>query len=153
MSTSKPTIALASDHAGFPIKEAVKRYLEEEDFEYIDFGTDSSDSVDYPDFVHPAVQAVVSRKCGRAILVCGSGQGTQMTANRYSGVRATLCWKPEIASLARRHNDSNVLSLPGRFVSPEEAIEIVRVWLSADFEGGRHSRRIKKIETSNRNYS
>lgn len=141
-------IALAADHAGYRIKEAVKKYLEDSGFHYEDFGTDSPEPADYPDFVHPAIRSVVENKYDRAILVCGTGQGTQMVANKYPGIRAALCWNPKIAALSRKHNDANALSMPGRFISGEEAVEIVKVWLNTPFDGGRHARRVGKIESS-----
>ena len=130
----KPKIALAADHAGYKIKEAVKEYLKKAGYEYEDFGTYSEESVDYPDFVHPATAAIVEKRADRGIFVCGSGQGTQLVANKYPGIRATLVWNREIAELARKHNDANVLSLPGRFLTPEEAVKIAEIWLETEFD-------------------
>ena len=138
-------IALASDHAGYRIKEAVKKYLLEIGHEVIDFGAPSTEPIDYPDTAHPAVRSVVEKKCDRGIFVCGTGQGMQMVANKYPGVRAAVCWSPEIAGLARSHNDANVLTMPGRFISADDAVAITKVWLETPFEGGRHIRRVKKI--------
>ena len=144
-------IALASDHAGYEIKEVVKKSLIDSGYLVEDFGAHSTESIDYPDTAHPAVQAVVSQQCDTGILVCGTGQGMQLVANKYPGIRAALCVNPEFASLARRHNDANVLTIPGRFVTPEEAREIVKVWLETSFEGGRHRRRVEKIHEAPNN--
>ena len=141
---TKP-VALCSDHAGFETKQAVNAYLKAEDIDYKDFGTYSTDSCDYPDFAHPCALAVESGECYPGIAICGSGQGITITLNKHQGIRAALCWIPEIASLARQHNNANVLSMPGRFISNDEAIEIVKTFLSTPFEGGRHQKRIDKI--------
>ena len=138
-------IALCSDHAGYATKMAVIDHLKANGIKYTDFGTFSKDSCDYPDFAHLCAKAVESGECYPGIGICGSGEGINMTLNKHQGIRSALCWTPEIASLARRHNDANVLALPGRFLSNEEAIAIVDVFLSTDFEGGRHQRRIDKI--------
>lgn len=142
---NKQNIALCSDHAGYEMKEMIKGYLEANGLEYTDFGTHSTESCDYPDYAHPAALAVESGKCGCGIALCGSGNGIAMTLNKHQGIRAALCWLPELASLARRHNDANVLVLPARFIEPAVALEIVNTYLSTDFEGGRHQRRIDKI--------
>lgn len=141
---NKP-VAICSDHAGFATKTAVIEYLKGEGIEVRDCGTYSEESCDYPDFAHACALAVESGECYPGIAICGSGEGINMTVNKHQGIRAALCWKPEIAALARQHNDANVLSLPGRFVSHEEAIEMVKTFLNTDFEGGRHQRRIDKI--------
>ena len=141
---TKP-VALGSDHAGFETKQAVIAYLKAEGIDYKDFGTYSTDSCDYPDFAHPCALAVESGECYPGIAICGSGQGITITLNKHQGIRAALCWIPEIASLARQHNNANVLSMPGRFISNDEAIEIVKTFLSTPFEGGRHQKRIDKI--------
>ena len=141
---NKP-IALCSDHAGYATKMAVIDYLKSQGIAYKDFGTYSEDSCDYPDFAHLCAKAVESGECYPGIGICGSGEGISMTLNKHQGIRSALCWTSEIASLARRHNDANVLALPGRFLSNDEAIELVKVFLSTDFEGGRHQRRIDKI--------
>jgi len=138
-------IALAADHAGYEIKEVVKKFLSDNGHEVIDYGAHSTNSVDYPDTAHPATQAVVDKKCERAVLICGTGQGMQLVANRYPGIRATLAWNVEIAEMARGHNDSNVLTMPGRYIDAQTAIEITKAWLNTPFEGGRHERRVKKI--------
>lgn len=138
-------IAIASDHAGYDLKTILKPYLAEKGYELVDFGTDSPDSCDYADYAHPAALAVESGKCDTGIGICGSGNGMQMTLNKHQGIRAALCWIPEIAELARQHNNANFLVLPARFISEEEAKTLVDVYLSTPFEGGRHERRIKKI--------
>ncbi|MDQ0592242.1 ribose 5-phosphate isomerase B [Chryseobacterium ginsenosidimutans] len=140
----KRKIAIAADHAGFEYKEIVKNYLSE-NFEVQDFGTFSTDSVDYPDFVHPAATSVENGENELGILFCGSGNGVQITANKHQKIRCALCWMPEIATLARQHNDANMISIPARFISKELAIEIVDKFLSTDFEGGRHQNRVDKI--------
>ncbi len=142
---NKQKIALCCDHAGYEMKEMVKGYLEANGLEYTDFGTHSAESCDYPDYAHPAALAVESGQCDRGIALCGSGNGISMTLNKHQGIRAAICWLPELASLARRHNDANVLVLPARFIEPVVAMEIVDIYLSTDFEGGRHKRRIDKI--------
>jgi ribose 5-phosphate isomerase B len=139
-------IAMASDHAGYDLKEAVKSFLLEEGYEITDFGSFSREPKDYPDVGHPATRAIVDKHCERGIFICGSGQGMQLVANRYPGIRATVCWSTEIAEMSRRHNDSNVLTMPARFIGADLAIEITKVWLKAPFDGGRHLRRIQKID-------
>lgn len=138
-------IGLACDHAGYELKEYVKQVLEEKGLEYKDFGCYSEESVDYPDFAHPLAEAVEAGECYPGIAVCGSGNGISMALNKHQGIRAALCWTPELAALARQHNDANVLSMPGRFISKEMGKQIVETFLSTAFEGGRHQRRIDKI--------
>lgn len=138
-------IAICSDHAGYELKSIVEGYLEASDIEYKDFGTYSAESCDYADFAHPCAEAVESGECYPGIGICGSGNGIGMTLNKHQGIRAALCWNVEIARLARQHNDANVLVLPARFISPEEALAIVDAFLRTDFEGGRHQRRIEKM--------
>ena len=138
-------VALCSDHAGFATKQAVINFLKENNIEYKDFGTYNEDSCDYPDFAHPCALAVESGECYPGIAVCGSGEGINITLNKHQGIRSALCWKPELAKLARQHNDANVLAMPGRFVSNEEAIDMVKTFLSTPFEGGRHQKRVDKI--------
>lgn len=138
-------VALCSDHAGWTTKQAVMAYLDEQGIEYKDFGTYNEDSCDYPDFAHPCALAVESGECYPGIAVCGSGEGINITLNKHQGIRSALCWIPEIARLARMHNNANVLAMPGRFVSNEEAIEMVKTFLGTPFEGGRHQNRIDKI--------
>jgi ribose 5-phosphate isomerase B len=136
---------MASDHGGFEMKEFIKNKLESDGYKIIDFGTNSLESVDYPDFIHPLAKLVDSGKYKLGIILCGSGNGAQITANKYPNVRAGLCWNEEQAILTRRHNNANILSLPGRFVSLDDAWKITKAFLSTDFEGGRHTRRVEKI--------
>lgn len=138
-------VALCCDHAGYELKEIIKGYLESQNIEYKDFGCYSTESVDYPDFAHLGAQSVESGECTCGIAVCGSGNGIQMTLNKHQGIRAALCWIPEIAQLAKAHNNANFCALPGRFVTGEEGINIVKAYLETTFEGGRHQRRIDKI--------
>lgn len=138
-------IAIGCDHAGYEYKDTVIRVLKKEGAEVIDKGTYSSESVDYPDFVHPVASLVDSGEVSIGILLCGSGNGVSITANKYRNVRSALCWKDEIASLARRHNDANILSIPARFVSAKLARQMVRTFLNTSFEGGRHARRVGKM--------
>lgn len=138
-------IAIGCDHAGFPYKDAIKAMLSEHGIEVLDFGTDSLDSVDYPDFVHPVAEKVENQEVDFGIVLCGSGNGASMTANKHQGVRSALCWSVEIVKLAREHNNANILSLPVRFITEEAALESVKVFLSTPFEGGRHERRINKM--------
>lgn len=138
-------IGLASDHAGYPIKDHIKRQLLAQGYEVIDYGTNSEDSVDYPDLVHPLARDVSQGRLQRAVIVCGSGNGVSMVANKYPDVRAALCWSPELAKYARLHNDANILALPGRYISPEQADDILMEFLFNTFEGGRHQRRVEKI--------
>lgn len=142
--TDKP-VALCCDHAGFETKQAVIDYLKSIGAKYEDFGTFTTDSCDYPDFAHPCANAVEIGQCYPGIAICGTGNGINMTLNKHQGIRAALCWKPELAELARAHNNANILVMPGRFVSNEEAVEILKTFLSTPFEGGRHERRIAKI--------
>jgi len=139
-------IALGSDHAGFRYKEEIKRWLTERGHEVHDFGTDSTESVDYPLFIRPAAEAVAAGLCERAIVLGGSGNGEAMAANRIKGVRCALCWNAETARLGREHNDANALSIGERMISLETALEIVRIWLETPFEGGRHLRRIQLLD-------
>ncbi|MTK53525.1 ribose 5-phosphate isomerase B [Paludibacter sp.] len=138
-------IGIASDHAGFERKGAVAEWLVDQVAELHDFGTDSTASADYADYAHPLAQAVENGEFDLGIAICGSGNGINITVNKHRGIRAALCWKPELAALARQHNNANILSLPGRFITDEEAIEMVRIFLTTDFEGGRHQTRIDKI--------
>ena len=141
----KLKIAIASDHAGFERKQTVMKYLQELGIEYKDFGAFSTESSDYPDFAHPLAEAVSKGEFNEGITLCGSGNGINMTANKHQGIRSAICWMPEIAKLARQHNDANICALPARFITDEEAIEIVKTFLETDFEGGRHQNRINKI--------
>lgn len=138
-------LGLCSDHAGFELKERIKAYLTARGVAIEDFGTNSTESCDYPDFAHPCALAVEHGEVYPAIAVCGTGNGIAMTLNKHQSIRAALCWNTEIAGLARRHNDANVLVLPGRFIDPDLALQVVDTFLSTPFEGGRHQRRIDKI--------
>ncbi|MFT3741039.1 MAG: ribose 5-phosphate isomerase B [Breznakibacter sp.] len=138
-------VAVSSDHAGYELKEKLKEYLASKGYEIMDFGAFSPESSDYPDFAHPMASAVESGSCSFGISVCGSGNGINMTANKHQGIRAALCWNHEISRLARLHNDANICSLPARFISENEAKDIVDVFISTEFEGGRHLNRINKI--------
>ncbi|HVX40136.1 MAG TPA: ribose 5-phosphate isomerase B [Gemmatimonadaceae bacterium] len=139
-------ILIASDHAGFELKEKLERALADLGFDVQDLGTDSATSTDYADYAHPLAERVSNGEVQRGVLLCGTGLGMSYTANRYARVRAAVAWNPEIAKLAREHNDANVLVLPARFLSEEQGIAILRTWLDTPFEGGRHARRVEKIE-------
>ena len=138
-------IAIGSDHAGFALKAKLITILEAAGHQVKDFGCYSEDSIDYPDYAHPVANEVEQDAADLGVLICGSGNGISMTANKHQGIRCALCWIPEIASLARQHNDANILSLPARFISEELATEILHAFLSAQFEGGRHATRVGKI--------
>jgi ribose 5-phosphate isomerase B len=138
-------IPIGADHAGFQLKEKIKIYLEQKGFTLKDFGCHSEDSIDYPDFGHPVADMVEKESGVLGILICGSGNGINMTANKHQGIRSALCWNKEIAALARQHNNANILALPARFISDEEAYDIVDTFLTTSFEGGRHQNRIDKI--------
>lgn len=142
-------IPIASDHAGFELKERLRVVLGELGYDVEDIGTHSTASTDYPDYAHPLSQQVSDGTSDRGVLLCGTGLGMSYVANRYPGVRAAVVWNPEIAALARKHNDANVLVLPARFVSDEDAVAILRTWLDTPFEGGRHGTRVNKIEQTN----
>jgi len=139
-------IAIASDHAGFRYKTIIARHLTGLGHDVVDFGTSSADSVDYPDFIHPAAAAVASGQCERGIVLGGSGNGEAMAANRHRGVRCALCWNEESARLGRSHNDANMISLGERMMTEATALAIVDLWLATPFEGGRHVTRIRKID-------
>lgn len=141
-------IPIASDHAGFEMKEHLRRALTEMGYDVEDLGTHSPASTDYPDYAHPLAEQVEQGKAKRGVLLCGTGLGMSYAANRHPGVRAAVVWTPEIASLARKHNDANVLVLPARFVSEEDGVAILKTWLDTEFEGGRHGRRVEKIEAT-----
>lgn len=140
-----PEIAIGCDHAGFEYKEIVKEYLRSEGFSVRDFGTNSAASVDYPDFVHPLADSIEKGETDLGILICGSANGVAITANKHQKIRAAIAWQNELASLARQHNNANVLCLPARFISSEEAKKFVKTFISTDFEGGRHQNRVDKI--------
>jgi ribose 5-phosphate isomerase B len=139
-------IAIASDHAGYRYKGLLIQHLSAAGHDMVDFGTHSDEPVDYPDFIRPAAEAVARGECERGIVLGGSGNGEAMAANRVKGVRCALCWNEETARLARQHNNANIVSLGQRLISESDAIAIVATWLSTDFEGGRHSRRIAKLD-------
>jgi ribose 5-phosphate isomerase B len=139
-------ILIASDHAGFALKQTLERELVRLGYEVEDLGTNSTESADYADYAHPLAQRVSDGGAARGVLLCGTGLGMSYAANRHAQVRAAVAWSPEIAKLSREHNDANVLVLPARFVSDEEGIAILRTWLETPFEGGRHARRVAKIE-------
>ncbi|RLE72284.1 MAG: ribose 5-phosphate isomerase B [Thermoprotei archaeon] len=139
-------IAIASDHAGYKLKEYLKKTLEKEGYEVADLGTYSSESVDYPDYATKLAKLVSKNLVEKGILICGTGIGMSIAANKFPGVRAAVCWSEETAALSRRHNDANILCLGGRVLKPEKAAKILKIWLSTEFEGGRHFRRIQKIK-------
>jgi ribose 5-phosphate isomerase B len=143
----RETIPIGSDHAGFGLKQRLKQELAALGYEPLDLGTDSEESTDYPDYAHAVASQVEQGRAARGILLCGTGLGMAYAANRHRGVRAAVAWTPEIAALARAHNDANVLVVPARFVSEEIGLQILRAWLMTPFEGGRHLRRVEKIET------
>ena len=139
-------ILVSNDHAGVELKNAVKELLENKGYVVENLGDNSGESVDYPDIIHPLAKKISQNTEKKGIIMCGTGNGVSMVANKYEGVRAGLCWSKEIAALIRKHNDANILSLPARFLSIKEALEIVEVFLETDFEGGRHERRVDKID-------
>ena len=138
-------IAIAADHAGYFLKEKIKKYLISEKYEIKDFGSYTSENVDYPDYAHPLAVAVSNGDFDLGISICATGNGINMTVNKHQGIRGALCWNEEISRLARAHNDANICALPGRFISESEALLIVKTFVTTDFEGGRHKRRIDKI--------
>jgi ribose 5-phosphate isomerase B len=139
-------ILISNDHAGVELKNAVNNFLKNNGYVVENFGDNFGKSVDYPDIIHPLAKEISNNKNKKGIIMCGTGNGVSMVANKYKGVRAGLCWSKEIAELIRKHNDANILSLPARFLSIKEALEIVEVFLKTDFEGGRHERRVNKID-------
>ena len=138
-------ISIGNDHAGVDLKEAIVSHLEQKGYHLYNHGTNSEDSVDYADFIHPVAQDVEDKKSELGIIVCGSGNGAAMTANKHQKIRAALCWSGEISKLSRQHNDANILSIPARFVNLEQALEMVDIFITTPFEGGRHQKRIDKI--------
>jgi len=138
-------IAIGNDHAGTEYKFEIIKQLEAAGHQVLNFGTDTNDSMDYPDAIHPTADAVESGKAEYGIILCGSGNGAQMTANKHQGIRAALCWNNELVSLTRQHNNSNILTIPARFVSVQQALGFVDIFLNTDFEGGRHGNRVAKI--------
>ena len=144
-------IALGTDHAGYAYKERIKQYLSEQGHGVEDFGTDSAEPCDYPDFIYPAARAVAQGHCDRAIVLGGSGNGETIVANKVQGIRCAVCWNEDLARLSRAHNDANVMSIGARTVSVETALKMVEIWLSTPFDGGRHADRVRKIaEIDNR---
>ena len=141
-------LSIGNDHAGVEYKEAIEAYLKDKGHNITNHGTDTNESVDYPDFIHPVAEDVASGKVDLGIIICGSGNGAAMTANKHQKVRAALCWTKEIVALAREHNNANVLSLPARFISIPQALAMVETYISTDFEGGRHQGRVAKIPCS-----
>ncbi len=139
------TIAIGGDHAGYEYKKKLVEILTTEGYGVKDFGPYSGDSVDYPDYVHPLCEAIEAGQINSGIVICGSGNGVAMTANKHQGIRAAICWNEELTSLSRQHNDANLLALPARFISFELAEKMVRIFLSTDFEGGRHQTRVNKM--------
>ncbi len=138
-------IAIGADHAGFELKSAVINYLEQKGYEVKDYGAYSDESVDYPDFAHPVADGVEKEIYDLGIVICGSGNGINMTVNKHQGIRSALCWLPELAALARQHNNANVLALPARFIDTDTALSCVKAFIESEFEGGRHERRVNKI--------
>ncbi len=145
----KTKIGIAADHAGFFMKENIKDYLKKAGYNVTDFGTYTDESTDYPDFAHAIANAIFKKEVDLGITICATGNGINMTVNKHQHIRGALCWNEEIGRLARAHNDANICALPGRFISVAEAITIIKTFLSTEFEGGRHERRIKKIPLSN----
>jgi ribose 5-phosphate isomerase B len=138
-------IAIGGDHAGFEYKQRLITLLENKGYEVKDFGPDTSDSVDYPDYVHPLCEAIEKGKMDLGVIICGSGNGVAITANKHRGIRAAICWNEELAALARQHNDANLIALPARFIPYELTEKLVDIFLNTEFEGGRHARRVGKI--------
>ena len=141
-------IAVGCDHAGFPYKDSLVEWIQSRGIDVYDFGTNSADSVDYPDFVHPVAETLEKGDAQLGIVLCGSGNGVAMTANKHASVRAAVCWQEDIAALARQHNNANVLAIPVRFIDEALALSIVKIFVETEFEGGRHARRVGKIPYS-----
>lgn len=139
-------IAIGADHAGYDLKEIIKQHLLDNEHHVLDFGTHGTASVDYPNYAHPTANAVETAQTEMGILICGSANGVAITANKHAGIRAALCWLPQIAQLARQHNNANIICIPARFVSTQMALDMVDVFLSTPFEGGRHANRVAKID-------
>ena len=138
-------VSIGNDHAGVEHKKEIIDFLKKKKIEIINHGTNTKESVDYPDFIHPVARDVKNKKASKGIIICGSGNGAAMTANKYDKIRAALCWNVELSKLSRLHNNANILSLPARFISIEITLEIIEVFLNTEFEGGRHQKRVKKI--------
>ena len=141
-------IAIGNDHAGTEYKYEIVKFLESQGLSVVNYGTDSNESVDYPDFIHPVANEVASKTADLGIIICGSGNGASMTANKHQEVRSALCWNKEIAQLARQHNNANILAIPARFTAIQQVVEMVDVFINTPFEGGRHDRRVHKIPLS-----
>jgi len=141
-------IAIGNDHAGTIYKKEIVKEFTKKGYIIVNFGTDTKNSIDYPDFIHPVAEAVENNEVDLGIVICGSGNGAQMTANKHQKIRAALCWNNELVQLARQHNDANILSIPARFVSLQQALGFVEIFLTTDFEGGRHQIRVDKIACS-----
>ena len=141
-------IVIGNDHAGVEVKRNIEKHLSKKGYTVINKGYDGEESVDYPDFIHPVSQEVKEKKAQIGIIICGSGNGAAMTANKHKGIRAAICWNAEIAELARQHNNANIISIPSRFLSEEKIIKIVDIFIKTGFEGGRHKRRIEKIDSN-----
>jgi ribose 5-phosphate isomerase B len=139
------TVGIACDHAGYEMKEVIKVWLKNISMDVKDFGTYSKESVDYPDYIHPLAEEISRGIIKKGIILCGTGIGVSMTANKYNDVRAALCWNEDIVVMARKHNDANILALPARYLDNDDAIKLVKLFFDADFEGGRHARRVEKI--------
>ena len=146
--TTIMTISIGNDHAGTEYKFAIVKFLESKGIDVKNYGTDSNDSVDYPDFVHPVANDVEKKEADFGIIICGSGNGANMTANKHQGVRSALCWTNEIVVLARQHNNANILSIPARFTALPQALQMVNTFLNTNFEGGRHQKRVNKIPST-----
>ena len=140
-------IAIGNDHAGVGVKEKIQDHLQKKGHQVINKGYDGEESVDYPDFIHPVSKEIKEKKAEIGVIVCGSGNGAAMTANKHKGVRAAICWSEEIAALAKQHNNANIISIPSRFLNEKEIIKIIEAFIEAEFEGGRHQRRVQKIDT------
>lgn len=141
-------VAIGCDHAGFEFKESILSFLDGKNISYTDFGTFSIDSVDYPDFAHPVASEVENKKAAFGILICGSANGVAITANKHQGIRAAICWGEELAELARKHNDANIVCIPARFIREKDAEKIVDIFIDTEFEGGRHENRVNKMACS-----
>ena len=139
-------IAIGCDHGGYKLKEEIKKYLEEKGIEYKDFGCESEERTDYPVYAVPAVKAVQNNECDKGILICGTGFGMTIVANKFKGIRCASCWNEDVAKLLKEHNNANVIALPGKFINVSEAVAIIRAWLGAEFMEGRHTDRLKMIE-------
>ena len=139
-------IAIGSDHGGYLLKEEVKKYLDEKEIPYIDFGTASEERVDYPIYAEKVAKAIQNNECEKGILICGTGFGVSIVANKFKGIRCASCWNEEVAKLLKGHNDANIIALPGRFINISQAVTILRAWLATEFMGGRHSERVQMIK-------